>query len=384
MTEHVTFMSTLETATMETTADVTSTASTPLIIPSSPVYAPYSPSLSFDDAVKVEQQELDDFPLLFCAPSEVLNPRRTSLTPEYRENKTSDNSSTDSIPSLQTLSSNSTTSSLDDDISSTELDATMEAIAIIANGPQDNDYPDDKCSLIHFQTPLVNQLQTLELRDPTQLPPRYNLKQRKVAQALSNRLYDLTRILNVLKNIRFDTRTSPRLEACWHEPISKDDLHFIGHTTYASLETEISQNIGQDLRRPNHWQFHLARVIEVRKVINDIIQISSELAILFGYQLGIRGFALKQQLDLSHVTHPFHGLLHHFEIDYFSVLLFFLSKFEFDQQHRQLRLLLFTDLPKKVDLWTIIVKIADRLNPPLHHLALSRWKAYPTTDVFWE
>jgi len=144
------------------------------------------------------------------------------------------------------------------------------------------------------------------------------------------------------------------------------------------------QNIGQGLSRPNHWQSHLARVIEVRKVINDIIQISSELAILFGYQLGIRRFALKQQLDLSHVTHPFHGLLHHFEIDYISVVLFFLSNFKFAHQHRQLHPLLYTDLPKKVDLWTIIVKIADRLEPPHVHLALSRWKAYPTTDVFWE
>ena len=111
---------TLTTSMMEieaTTKDVEdheSAASTSPIAPMSPVYAPYSPSLSFDDTVKVEQQELDEFPLLVRAPSEILNPRRTSPTLEYRENKTSNNSSTDSIPSLQTLSSDSTTLSLDD------------------------------------------------------------------------------------------------------------------------------------------------------------------------------------------------------------------------------------------------------------------------------
>jgi len=141
------------------------------------------------------------------------------------------------------------------------------------------------------------------------------------------------RILEVLRNIRFNTRTSPRLEACWHKPFTKDKNCLFKHPTLASLEAEISQNIRQGLSCPNHWQFHLAWVIEVQQIINDIFQISSDLAILFGYSLGIRGFALKEGLDLLYVTHSFHGLLHQFEIDYLSVLLFFLSKFEFTHQH---------------------------------------------------
>ena len=373
-----------ENVAMETMEDDTVVASPPPDVLSSPIYVPHSPSLSFDDADKLEQQELDEISLLFRAPSKVSNLRGTSTAPGYRENKTSSNSSSDSIPSLQTISSESTTSSLDDDLSSMELNVTMGSIAIDADSPTDIDDLSKCPSLIHATTPLIYKLQMLEPTDPTLLPPRYNLKQRKVAQALSNRLYDLMRILDILKNIRFDTRTSPRLEARWHEPIAPDKLSSIGHTTYAGLEADISQTIGQGLSRPNHWQFHLARVIEVHKVINDILQISSELAILFGYQLGIRGFALKQQLDLSHVTHSFHGLLHSFEIDYISVLLFFLSNFKFAHHHRQLCPLLYTDLPKKVDLRTIIVKITDRLEPPHVHLALSRWKAYPMTDVFWE
>ena len=192
------------------------------------------------------------------------------------------------------------------------------------------------------------------------------------------------RVLDTLRNIWFDTRTSPRLEARWHEPITEDKLLSVGHLTYASLEAEISQNIGQGLSRPNHWQFHLARVIEVCKTINDIIKVSNELATHFDYSLGIHGFALKQHLDLSNVTHSFHSLLHRFEVDYFCVLLFFLSDVGFTHQYRQLRPLLYTDLPKKVDLWTIIVKVVDCLEPPQTHLALSRWKAYPMTDVFWE
>ena len=373
----------IEAVTMETTEDGEITASTPPDHLLSPIYAPHSPSLSFDDAVKLEQQELDELSLLFCSSSEVLEPRRTLPAPEYREDPTSSNSSTDSIPSLQTLSSDSTTSSLGDDISSADLNITLDSITINADGPKNDNDPLNS-SLTHSNIPLIYKLQTLESTDPTLLPPRYTLKQRKVAQALSARLYDLMRILEVLRNIRFDTRTSPRLEARWHEPFTKDKNCLFGHPTLASLEADIAQNIGQGLSRPNHWQFHLARVIEVRQIINDIFQISSDLAILFGYSLGIRGFALKEGLDLSYVTHSFHGLLHQFEIDYLSVLLFFLSKFEFTHQHRQLRPLLYTDLPKKIDLWTVIVKIVDQLEPPCTHLALARWKGYTTTDVFWE
>ena len=87
----------LETTNMETTADNTSTASTPLIVPSSPVYAPYSPSLSFDDAVKLEQQELDKVSLLFQSSTKVSNLQGTPSALDYRKEKTSSNSSTDSI-----------------------------------------------------------------------------------------------------------------------------------------------------------------------------------------------------------------------------------------------------------------------------------------------
>jgi hypothetical protein len=261
----------------------------------------------------------------------------------------------------------------------------MGSIAIDANDPQDTfvNLRPDNSPLIQTSSPLFDRLQALESRDPTKLLPRYNLKQRKTAHQLSHHLYDLTRVLEALKNIRFDTRTSPRFETRWRDFIPEDKLSKVGHPNYASLEAELAQNIGQGLSRPNHWQFHLGRVIEVRKTINNIIQSGSDLALLFGYSLGIRGFALKQCLDLEDITHSFHGLLHQFEIDYICVLLFFLAHFGFTYHSRQLRPLLFTDLPKKIDLWTVIVKVADRLELPHYHLALSRWKAYPTTDVFW-
>ena len=261
----------------------------------------------------------------------------------------------------------------------------MGSIAIDVNGPQATliDLHSDNSPLTQLSPPLFDRLQALNSRDPTKLPPRYTLKQRKIAQQLSHYLYDLMRVLEILKNIRFDTRTSPRFKTRWHDFIPEDKLGQIGLPNYTSLEAELAQNIGQELSRPNHWQFHLGQVIEVRKTINSIIQSSSDLALLFGYSLGIRGFALKQCLDLEDITHSFHGLLHQFKIDYICVLLFFLAHFGFTYHSRQLHPLLFTDLPKKIDLWTVIVKVADRLEPPHYHLALSQWKAYPTTDVFW-
>jgi hypothetical protein len=224
------------------------------------------------------------------------------------------------------------TSSFDDDVSSTELNIPMDSIAINVDGPTNNGDLPQHSSLIHFKTLLADRLRTLEPRDLTQLP-RYTLKQRKVSQALTSRLYDLMHILDTLRNIRFDTRTSPHLEARWHEPITEDKLSSVGHSTYASLEAEISQNIGQGLSCPNHWQFHLARVIKVRKTINDIIKVSNELVTHFDYLLGIHGFTLKQHLDLSNITHSFHSLLHQFEVDYFCVLLFFLSDAGFTHQY---------------------------------------------------
>jgi len=78
-----------------------------------------------------------------------------------------------------------------------------------ADGPKDDNDPFNS-SLNHSNVPLIYKLQTLESTDPTLLPSRYTLKQRKVTQALSAWLYDLMRILEVLQNIWFDTRTSPR------------------------------------------------------------------------------------------------------------------------------------------------------------------------------
>jgi len=161
---------------METTEDGITRASASPIAPLSPIYAPYSPSLSFDDAVKLEQQELDEFSLLFRSSSEVLEPRRTLPVPEYREDPTSSNSSMDSIPLLQTLSSDSTTSFLGDDISSADLNITLDSITINADGPKDDNDPFNS-SLNHSNVPLIYKLQTLESTDPTLLPPRYTLKQ---------------------------------------------------------------------------------------------------------------------------------------------------------------------------------------------------------------
>ena len=166
----------IEAAAMKTTEDGVTRASTSPIAPLSPIYAPYSPSLSFDDAVKLEQQELDAFSLLFCSLSEVLEPRQTLPAPEYHEDPTSSNSSTDSIPSLQTLSSDSMTSSLGDDISSADLNITLDSITINADGPKDDNDPLNS-SLNHSNVPLIYKLQTLESTDPTLLPPHYTLKQ---------------------------------------------------------------------------------------------------------------------------------------------------------------------------------------------------------------
>ena len=55
----------IEAVTMETTEDGEITVSTPPDHLLSPIYAPHSPSLSFDNAVKLEQQELNELSLLF-------------------------------------------------------------------------------------------------------------------------------------------------------------------------------------------------------------------------------------------------------------------------------------------------------------------------------
>ena len=124
-------------------------------------------------------------------------------------------------------------------------------------------------------------------------------------------------------------RTSPCFEARWHESLTPNQLNLLGYSKFTTLKASLAQNISQGLTWPNHWQYHLAWLIEACKIINDIIKIESGLTVHFGFSMGICGFALKEQIDTSTNEYRIHGILHPFEIKYISVLMFFLRNLEF-------------------------------------------------------
>ena len=169
-----------------------------------------------------------------------------------------------------------------------------------------------------------------------------------------------------------------------HLSITAEDLQKLGYPSTASLAHGLSWDIGFGCTRPNYWQYHLTRIIEVRTTINNILQAGSELAMLFGYPLGIRGFALKENLDTSVEGFAVNGILHPFENSYIVVLHFFLWNYGFTYQCRQLYPLLQAALPEHQNLWLVISRVVDVLYPPKIHLAPARWNPYPMTGTFLE